>query len=365
MPIGPFTSFSQPRSYYCLVTKHFAESPEGMNHHRPQESDFFIPMESGRHQVRPEHFDSYRMSSMPRTSRYESAHLPHFQISDFSREWGGHGHRHQYGQEYVGRRHHAHPYDGGHHRHDRHSGNYDHPHHSRHHQSYEPHPHGRRHHGHEGDHRGHGRHHDNGERTGVWHPRHPSRHPDHAQRQRIEDHYVGRRGQGGIHRALDRPTDNSREKPFIQRLSDDVGNFIGGLAHGVASALGTVGDCAKGPRKVFEALMGKDLPKMVATDQGRWVENSGLFDRVPADQVRPGDYGYRHWNSRVTRAHGMDKGDSFIVHAVGRDGQLYGSNDHHFAVPPDGGRYRDLKFFRPNAKFFELYGDNIKKLRQQ
>lgn len=132
------------------------------------------------------------------------------------------------------------------------------------------------------------------------------------------------------------------------------GQTIAVLAHRMASQIGTVGDCARGPRQTFDQL-GFHLPRAVATVQGQMLEQSGLFKEV--SDPRPGDYGYRHWNAAVTRAHGgVDKGDAFIV--VGQDshGRLLGANDHHFVVPPDGGRYRGLKFLRPTEEFFKLYG---------
>jgi hypothetical protein len=139
----------------------------------------------------------------------------------------------------------------------------------------------------------------------------------------------------------------------FERFGRALGDDMAKLANSVANHLGTVGDCAHGPRLVFDKL-GFHLPPMVATEQGRHVRDSGLFDQVPRSEVRPGDYGVRDWNSAVTRAHGQNKGDSFIVTQLGRHGQLYGANDHHFAVPEDGGRYRNLTFYRPNARFYEL-----------
>jgi hypothetical protein len=132
-----------------------------------------------------------------------------------------------------------------------------------------------------------------------------------------------------------------------------------GMAHvadKVASHIGTVGDCARGPRLTF-GHYGLRLPPVVATKQGELIESTGLFQEVSRADVKPGDYCYRHWTSRVIRAHGgVDEGDAFIVSAVGRRGELYGSNDHHFVVPGDGGRYRDTKFLRPTAEFFRRYG---------
>ena len=128
------------------------------------------------------------------------------------------------------------------------------------------------------------------------------------------------------------------------------------IAQRMADKIHTVGDCAKGPRLMFDAL-GYHLPQVVATVQGRMLEESGLFKEVT--NPRPGDYGYRHWNAQVTAAHaGVDKGDAFTVVGKNRAGQLIGANDHHFIVPPDGGRYRGLKFLRPTEEFYRLYGPN-------
>ena len=138
-------------------------------------------------------------------------------------------------------------------------------------------------------------------------------------------------------------------------LGTSYGLGMAHLADTVASHLGTVGDCARGPRLTY-GHYGLRLPPLVATRQGELLERTGLFEEVPRAQVKPGDYCYRHWSSRVIREHGgVDKGDAFIVSAVGRQGELYGANDHHFVVPGDGGRYRDTKFLRPTAEFFRRY----------
>ena len=137
--------------------------------------------------------------------------------------------------------------------------------------------------------------------------------------------------------------------------STDRGQTIALLAHNMASQIHTVGDCARGPRQTFDQL-GFHLPRAVATSQGQMLEQSGLFREV--SDPRPGEYGYRHWNSQVTRAHGgVDKGDAFIVTGRDNNGHLIGANDHHFVVPPDGGRYRGLKFLRPTEEFYQLYGN--------
>jgi hypothetical protein len=137
----------------------------------------------------------------------------------------------------------------------------------------------------------------------------------------------------------------------------ELGNGLAHIATNVAHQLGTIGDCAHGPRLALGKL-GYHLPPAVATEQGRMIRNSGLFDEVPRSQVRPGDYGVRDWNSHVIREHGgVNKGDSFIVTSVDRHGHLYGANDRTFAVPADGGRYRNLRFYRPNAEFLRRYGN--------
>ncbi len=151
-----------------------------------------------------------------------------------------------------------------------------------------------------------------------------------------------------------RQTENS-----FSKSQESLQRTIAILAVKNADKIGTVGDCAKGPRLTFQAL-GLDLPQVTATEQGRILENSGLFTRVSRDDVQPGDYGYRHWANSVVRKHGgVDKGDSFIVANVGRHGELMGANDHHFVVPADGGRYRDTTFLRPTAAFYARYANLI------
>ncbi|MDR3612627.1 MAG: hypothetical protein P4L53_03620 [Candidatus Obscuribacterales bacterium] len=134
-----------------------------------------------------------------------------------------------------------------------------------------------------------------------------------------------------------------------------LGQTLANYADEVATALGTVGDCAHGPRLSLTRL-GLNFAPAVATDQGVAIRNSGFFNEVSRDQVRPGDYGVRDWSPAVVRAHhGDNKGDSFIVTKVDASGQLYGANDHHLKVPEDGERYRNLKFYRLNEKFLRLY----------
>ncbi len=134
-----------------------------------------------------------------------------------------------------------------------------------------------------------------------------------------------------------------------------LGQTLANYADEVATALGTVGDCAHGPRLSFNRL-GLNFAPAIATDQGVAIRNSGLFNEVSRDRVRPGDYGVRDWSPAVVRSHhGDNKGDSFIVTKVDDSGRLYGANDHHLKVPEDGERYRNLKFYRLNEKFLRLY----------
>ncbi len=148
---------------------------------------------------------------------------------------------------------------------------------------------------------------------------------------------------------------DEHDNPFAHAFKE-LGKGLGDLAHKVAGLIHTTGDCAKGPRLTFKRI-GYDLPPMIATEQGAALEKSGLFKEVPRSEAQPGDYAYRHWNKQVIRSHGgVDKGDAFIVSGVGRHGELYGSNDHRFVVPEDGGRYRNTKFLRPTEEFWKLYG---------
>ncbi len=145
----------------------------------------------------------------------------------------------------------------------------------------------------------------------------------------------------------------------LARAMKQFGHDLADAAKRIANRLGTIGDCAKGPRLTFKEL-GFHLPPAIATEQGRMLKESGLFHEVPRDEVRPGDYGVRDWNRHVTKRHGgINKGDSFIVTAVSADGSLRGANDHTFNVPEDGGRYRNLRFMRPTPEFFRRYGGNI------
>jgi hypothetical protein len=166
--------------------------------------------------------------------------------------------------------------------------------------------------------------------------------------------------------ASDKSSDRSRDKAasegdggMLARAMKQFGHDLADAAKRIAHSLGTIGDCAKGPRLTFKEL-GFHLPPAIATEQGRMLKESGLFHEVPRDEVRPGDYGVRDWNRHVTKRHGgVNKGDSFIVTAVSADGALRGANDHTFNVPEDGGRYRNLRFMRPTPEFFRRYGGNI------
>lgn len=164
----------------------------------------------------------------------------------------------------------------------------------------------------------------------------------------------------------DRPADHRTDKGAnegdggsLAKAMKQFGHDLADAAKRIAHRLGTIGDCAKGPRLTFKEL-GFHLPPAIATEQGRMLKESGLFHEVPRDEVRPGDYGVRDWNRHVTKRHGgVNKGDSFIVTAVSADGSLKGANDHNFNVPEDGGRYRNLRFMRPTPEFYRRYGGNI------
>ncbi len=145
--------------------------------------------------------------------------------------------------------------------------------------------------------------------------------------------------------------DGGRLAKALKKFGQDIAD----TAIEVARSLGTKGNCAKGPRLTFGEY-GFKLPPAIATRQGRMIEQSGLFEEVSREDARPGDYGVRDWNSRVARRHGVNKGDSFIVTNVSANGSLRGANDHTFNVPEDGGRYRNLKFYRPTVEFFKKYG---------
>lgn len=151
---------------------------------------------------------------------------------------------------------------------------------------------------------------------------------------------------------------NSYQRPSESSFAtsqESLQHTIAMLANKNADKIKTTGDCARGPRLTFKEL-GLDLPEVIATVQGNILENTHLFKKVSREDVQPGDYGYRHWSEWVKRAHGgVDKGDSFIVASIGRNGELVGANDHHFIVPEDGGRYRDTTFLRPTAAFYARY----------
>jgi len=152
----------------------------------------------------------------------------------------------------------------------------------------------------------------------------------------------------------DHADDGGRLVHAIKQLGRDIAKTAVDIAH----SLGTIGDCARGPRLAFKE-QGLHLKPAVATEQGRQIRESGLFTKLkPGETPQPGDYGVRDWNRSVIRAHGgVNKGDSFIVTSVAKDGTMHGANDHRFVVPPDGGRYRNLQFYRPNAEFLRRYGN--------
>ncbi len=156
-----------------------------------------------------------------------------------------------------------------------------------------------------------------------------------------------------------RSDDGGRLVRAIGQLGHDIagglGRALSGQANIEASKLQTVGDCAHGPRKTLEHF-GIQISPMPATQQGRILENSGLFARVDPSQVQPGDYGYRHWSAATIRKRGMgDLGDSFIVTGGNKNG-LSAANDHFFTVPPGGGYYAPgITFLRPNERFYQAY----------
>lgn len=251
------------------------------------------------------------------------------------------------------------------------------------HRHYHHEPHEGEHHRDHGEHRHHGRHH----RRGGGHGRRRGGGRRRRQRRRHHEHDVPEESEKDPSMKSELPRkgrpDSGKEQDLaplkpgaetpekfgrtdreapagdghaLERMFQKMGRDIGKLAHKVANFLGTVGDCAKGPRLTFKEL-GLVLPPLMATEQGKLLEKSGLFEEVPRSQVREGDYGYRHWSPRVIKQHhGVDKGDSFIVSRVDKDGTLHGSNDHHFEVPEDGGRYRGMKFLRPTKAFWDKYG---------
>jgi len=194
----------------------------------------------------------------------------------------------------------------------------------------------------------------NGTEKGSTQPRKAQ--PDHITPQAARKKEVAPEvasGQNGEHPG-DRADDGGRLAHAIKQLGRDIAKTAVDIAH----SLGTIGDCARGPRLAFKE-QGLHLKPAVATEQGRQIRESGLFTRLkPGETPQPGDYGVRDWNRSVIRAHGgVNKGDSFIVTSVAKDGTMHGANDHRFVVPPDGGRYRNLQFYRPNAEFLKRYGN--------
>lgn len=157
-----------------------------------------------------------------------------------------------------------------------------------------------------------------------------------------------------------RPADwrDSRQDNTDRMPIEDGGHLVNAIrreaAH-QAHRIGTVGDCARGPRQTLEHF-GIKIAPMSAVRQGQMLEQSGLFDKVTSGEVQPGDYGYRHWSARTIRHRGLgDLGDSFIVTDCNRQ-SWQAANDHMFVVPPAGGYYAPgITFLRPNAKFYAAY----------
>ena len=283
-------------------------------------------------------------------------------------EHGGGGGHHGHHAEHHGHHveHHGHhvKHHGHHVKHHGHHAEH-HGHHAEHHGHHaEHHGHHAKHHGHHAGHHGHhgqGRHHEHGAPEAQDQPRSVGNGGD----------SVSHKQQTGEHRKEGAHPESEQKNPLeqlgdgIKHAFSELGEGIAQIAKGIASEIFNsnlahgrrlVGDCARGPRETFDRL-GFHMPHVVATEQGRIVRNSGLFDEIPRSEVRAGDYGVRDWSSKVIHEHkGINKGDSFIVARVGSRGQLEGANDHHFTVPEDGGRYRNLKFYRPNAEFWRRYG---------
>jgi hypothetical protein len=155
-----------------------------------------------------------------------------------------------------------------------------------------------------------------------------------------------------------------------QPIAGDNGHLANALkteaahqAKDIYQATHKTGDCARGPRQTLEHF-GIKLQPMGAVAQGQLLEKSGLFDKVPANEVQAGDYGYRHWSAHTIKRRGLgDLGDSFIVTNCSRQG-WEAANDHMFQVPPAGGYYAPgISFLRPNAKFYAAY-DHYKQTGQ-
>jgi hypothetical protein len=122
-----------------------------------------------------------------------------------------------------------------------------------------------------------------------------------------------------------------------------------------------LGECSKVPRKVLNAL-GIPIGGMSGVNQGKTLEDCGLFERIPASEARAGDFGYRHWAHRAG-----DLGDSFVV--TGREGgnvvAVNGAQRNEFIVSNNGGYYTDAIYLRPTAEFFRRYGHRIAGLDQE
>lgn len=140
----------------------------------------------------------------------------------------------------------------------------------------------------------------------------------------------------------------------IEWSTMENGQTLAKAALNMAQHIGTVGDCARGPRQTLDQF-GFHMKPMIATEQGKVMVASGLFREVSRSEARPGDYFVRDWNSSVTAQHGINKGDSgFVIQRRGNT--LMQANDHVQAFPEDGGRYRNTKFLRPTAEFWARYG---------
>lgn len=150
------------------------------------------------------------------------------------------------------------------------------------------------------------------------------------------------------------PTSTRNPNDPIEWSTMENGQVLAKAALNMARHIGTVGDCARGPRQTLEQF-GFSMKPMIATEQGKTMISSGLFREVSREEARPGDYFVRDWNSEVARAHGVNKGDSgFVIERRGNT--LVQANDHVQAFPEDGGRYRNTKFLRPTAEFWARYG---------
>lgn len=141
----------------------------------------------------------------------------------------------------------------------------------------------------------------------------------------------------------------------IEWSTKENGMVLAKAALDMSRHIGTVGDCARGPRQTLDQF-GFHLKPMIATEQGKVIQASGLFREVSRAEARPGDYFVRDWNQRVIAQHGgVNKGDSGFIYAKNGN-SLMAANDHNQVFPEDGGRYRNTKFLRPTAEFWARYG---------